>query len=123
MRISDWSSDVCSSDLPLIICFCAVSEHDGLVPVLENAMLGVPADGARQHRCLDIAADRDHFVGGGAMADAAHILFDDRPFIEIGRHEMRRRPDDLHSARMRLMIGFRSEEHTSELQSLMRISY
>src|SRR3546814_10080709 len=102
-------------------------------------MLGVPADGARQHRCLDIAADRDHFVGGGAMADAAHILFDDRPFIEIGRHEMRRRPDDLHSARMRLMIGFgaleagqeavmdvdaaRSEEHTSELQSLMRISY
>src|SRR3546814_2953543 len=81
-----------------MICFCAVSEHDGLVPVLENAMLGVPADGARQHRCLDIAADRDHFVGGGAMADAAHILFDDRPFI-------------------------RSEEHTSELPSLMRISY
>src|SRR3546814_2292395 len=116
------------------------------------------------------------------MAYAANILFDDRPFIEIGLHEMRRRPDDLHSARMRLMIGFgaleagqeavmdvdaaprerlrkavrenlhiarkngqfgaafrddrqearllclftlthRSEEHTSELQSLMRISY
>src|SRR3546814_6393017 len=28
-----------------------------------------------------------------------------------------------HARRPRLVVGFRSEEHTSELQSLMRISY
>src|SRR3546814_10246313 len=81
MRISDWSSDVCSSDLPEQVF------KVGLEP-------GV--DECRDHRVEDI----DDGAGGGTG--------------------IRERP----------VIGFvgvrpisRSEEHTSELQSLMRISY
>src|SRR3546814_10317417 len=73
MRISDWSSDVCSSDL----------EARSLAPL---SLGGIPRGGeALEHR-----------VGLGAFGQ-------------------RRQPPDFEAAR--------SEEHTSELQSLMRISY
>ena len=48
------------------------------------------------------------------MGDAFDILMDDRPFVEIGRHEMRRRADNLHPARMRLMIRSRALETGEE---------
>src|SRR3546814_4247548 len=40
-----------------------------------------------------------------------------------GRGELRQQLDSLSSAQAQRIEGFRSEEHTSELQSLMRISY
>src|SRR3546814_7855340 len=85
MRISDWSSDVCSSDL--------VPDPDacGARHVPAPARLGVVAAGV--HRTGD---ER----GRGRRAVAAA------------------QPQG-HPPRARL----KSEEHTSELQSLMRISY
>src|SRR3546814_7095182 len=74
MRISDWSSDVCSSDLSW-----RVSSVDGE------------------------ADDADQLV---ALRDDAHLPVTAR----IGGEAALVRP-------------CRSEEHTSELQSLMRISY
>src|SRR3546814_2020026 len=90
MRISDWSSDVCSSDLDLDI----VVDH-GIDPDAGEA--GVAARGAV------IRADADEAV------DAAFGL---GVAIRILALEQQRRGFDP-----------RSEEHTSELQSLMRISY
>src|SRR3546814_3637873 len=88
MRISDWSSDVCSYDLidaaPGDILGCAV-EAVGLLRRKGRARrLGIrrPIEDPVQHRRL-----------GHAWMD------------RIGAHTLR------------------SEEHTSELQSLMRISY
>src|SRR3546814_10049225 len=97
MRISDWSSDVCSSDLLRL-----PDTHDAN-PVLRNAR-GVDqtiADCERTDRGREIAA-----VSG--------------PVDEglVDRH--------LPETIVDVVIGFRalrSEEHTSELQSLMRISY
>src|SRR3546814_3898151 len=98
MRISDWSSDVCSSDLSRPMCASAAS-----APAFSRASNSqiVPhahAEGARpQDR---IAAVRERFgmdVGHRpAVGDILHVE---------GRAQSR------------------SEEHTSELQSLMRISY
>src|SRR3546814_8370097 len=84
MRISDWSSDVCSSDL---IC------HPAHVAQLQRE--GVDAMMARQ------------FEGGRQRAQA-FIGQDGHPVV--GRQAPKR-------------IEVRSEEHTSELQSLLRISY
>src|SRR3546814_6932774 len=85
MRMSDWSSDVCSSDLMRGLC---VGER-------VDALL---------HRFF--APDFEVGVGRGAgdrvRGVAARMI---EGFGAVGR-EMRR-----------------SEEHTSELQSLMRISY
>src|SRR3546814_2048580 len=103
MRISDWSSDVCSSDLP--------------------------------------AADGDRLDRGDAV-DAVHEVEEvdepqpgERGGQSIGRrrqqaleHQVRRieRPEtqaDGSHLHAEAQAGRRSEEHTSELQSLMRISY
>src|SRR3546814_4652974 len=92
MRISDWSSDVCSSDLP-----------DGEVRA--------PAAGAR---CEKLRLRR-RFSGGKLFAASGDQL----------RRSLRCKQLSLHHPRHGLFrsCGRRSEEHTSELQSLMRISY
>src|SRR3546814_3071572 len=83
MRISDWSSDVCSSDL----------EGAGLVLLV--AMIGAIVLTQRQR--------------GGTRPQ------------NIARQNARRPWEAIR--KVQPPVGQRSEEHTSELQSLMRISY
>src|SRR3546814_1859969 len=71
MRISDWSSDVCSSDL---------------------AQLMQPDSTIR---------------GEGLMKSQSKFIFRRAPYLLVSAS----------------MLAVRSEEHTSKLQSLMRISY
>src|SRR3546814_2564756 len=109
MRISDWSSDVCSSDL--------------LVPQARQ-IVEVALDlrrGALEARGADDAAH-----GGGQVH-----LRDDRlePLAVGGVRNLARNPAAMagvghqHAITARQRQIGRSEEHTSELQSLMRISY
>src|SRR3546814_7676248 len=131
MRISDWSSDVCSSDL-----------------------LDLAVDGRCQR-------DRRHRVGNIFGRDGLDESMGKTNFVAHGRTERNRpqefhklgRPHDGKGGRtgldelflrklcakisavlepvrshdrerdMMADAGFRSEEHTSELKSLMRISY
>src|SRR3546814_1749277 len=97
MRISDWSSDVCSSDLTKPITPSSEANSEGRAA---GGVGGVRMDGelashaAGHDGGLPFAATRAHcdtpYAGWGCSAAASSI---------------------------------RSEEHTSELQSLMRISY
>src|SRR3546814_10309093 len=113
MRISDWSSDVCSSDLPgqwlRVVCH-------------------VPVIGGEHH----IQAHRIHAVTAGIVERSEAVgqvmrTADDA----VWRHHLgcRRQPA---SHRIKREFGGKdqvidlqagSEEHTSELQSLMRSSY
>src|SRR3546814_4474542 len=100
MRISDWSSDVCSSDLDHAI-FVIYSLDFMTLLVIALSLLGAIG------------------LGSDLIAFAAMLL----PPIHIykqlrGAYELRR-----FSALWRTFVLLRSEEHTSELQSLMRISY
>src|SRR3546814_3429154 len=103
MRISDWSSDVCSSDLLSIF-------------VVGNAEHGAVAHAGHARQCrldlggVDVHAARDDHVGR-AIADEEIARL-----VEIAHVAGR----DLARAVDRQPI--RSEEHTSELQSLMRTS-
>src|SRR3546814_8467403 len=102
MRISDWSSDVCSSDLPQPR------------PVDGDERRDDRGDGGQQaveDQCLRAGAQP---VGEPAPADAAGGTGD------LGDGEQAAGGDQ---AEMHLGDQIRSEEHTSELQSLMRISY
>src|SRR3546814_8956505 len=96
MRISDWSSDVCSSDLHHRT---AQSEHGDPVRIDAGRAAG---PGAGRGGGMDGAFARlpRGAAGAGRLAAPA------------------RQPDPLMAG-----AGGRSEEHTSELQSLMRISY
>src|SRR3546814_2376288 len=62
-----------------------------------------------------------HFVGfvEHQITDAGQI---ERAALEMVEHASRRADDDMYAAPQRRELR-RSEEHTSELQSLMRISY
>src|SRR3546814_5528470 len=105
MRISDWSSDVCSSDLghrPL---------YGALPWARRRAQL--PVDDGERSR----SRRREHLPGRGAR-QSRYLLCRRRPAADDGGHlsALRRQ------ARSRRRRG-RSEEHTSELQSLMRNSY
>src|SRR3546814_2925174 len=104
MRISDWSSDVCSSDLIGADPGCRL-----MIPEIAPGRHGHLAAGVAHHdHRFDRGAAFDSDIDIGlernlAAAPQALIGGDDDVGIEV-----------LHA---------RSEEHTSELPSLMRISY
>src|SRR3546814_4903043 len=92
MRISDWSSDVCSSDL---------------------------------RRGLEVQGEADHRHGRARLYGRIR-----REDLQAARRLrqlwLSRKPcGELRSHRLCVLLAqmLRSEEHTSELQSLMRISY
>src|SRR3546814_8055368 len=110
MRISDWSSDVCSSDLaPCTSGKIASSRH--WRPQHDRDAGRVSRPGARLagkscRRIWDRGTPRsDGRTGSGARPPLA---------AAEGRQWL---------CRHQLAKGIRSEEHTSELQSLMRNSY
>src|SRR3546814_6604588 len=97
MRISDWSSDVCSSDL----AFRAVARADHR---------------AARARAFGVQALAFGLVEPGAQdAERLGLVLVLRFLVLLDDDEAGGQMGDAHRRR--------SEEHTSELQSLMRISY
>src|SRR3546814_6443504 len=110
MRISDWSSDVCSSDLRCRSAITTIArqadpgrpeQQFGNADILSAVDRRLAQDGDRSWHLID---QRQGSRGG----DDDHIRLRSGCRIRRGR---------------RLRKILRSEEHTSELQSLMRISY
>src|SRR3546814_8544749 len=93
MRISDWSSDVCSSDLQIDLLTVGVVDQ---------------TEARRVHDDLDSLIKLCEVL---TVADTA-----------AGQRRWRQLRGPRPAQRCRA-DGDRSEEHTSELQSLMRISY
>src|SRR3546814_7802277 len=108
MRISDWSSDVCSSDLQFFKLHHARLDTEPYAGKFPRIWVG-----ASGPRMLDIAgryADGWWPAGAWTPEDFA---------AKLGAL----RPSDERAGRDPLAIVPRSAEHTSELPSLMRISY
>src|SRR3546814_2985855 len=124
MRISDWSSDVCSSDLDLgaaLLAHHAAVLHALVLAAQALVVLDRPEDGgAEQAVALGLE---------GAVVDRLGLLdFAERPRADQVRRGQRDL-DRVEVERRALLVEHvqkvfhRSEEHTSELQSLMSISY
>src|SRR3546814_998104 len=105
MRISDWSSDVCSSDLGQQ----AKRDRAGADAVPRTQVQERPADES---------------VGGAEQLQHADFL---PPRLDVQAHRVahhqQRAQAEQECQHPRHAAAKRSEEHTSELQSLMRISY
>src|SRR3546814_4918232 len=116
MRISDWSSDVCSSDL-LVLTGLAAQQRGTSTTASANvhptALLGatLPAE------TRDYIATANSEPALTTDSRAAYAILNwNHPGIDtklLGSYYSVRAHDYV----------YRSEEHTSELQSLMRISY
>src|SRR3546814_2626933 len=134
MRISDWSSDVCSSDLLALNNdrLCSIGEISRTYDVSHNHLMKV-VNALAHDGFIETVRGR---AGGMRLA---------RPAKDISVGEVVRRTEEgfqladcsscalspacgltgVLAERMRAMMAVfdRSEEHTSELQSIMRNSY
>src|SRR3546814_9444630 len=100
MRISDWSSDVCSSDL--VASACAMNTSSRQVMRVSTCSAGV------------VHTSEQRFTSSPLGSSAIGPSGVNRSYAQprCGRR-----------VRTAVTIADRSEEHTSELQSLMRLSY
>src|SRR3546814_4564281 len=114
MRISDWSSDVCSSDL-------APTDADLLSILIDDATKG--ADPKVKLALFTSDPEADPFTK--ATVRQANPAFGDFQNADetMAMAEDARRMPSRESEYRNLILNQRSEENTSELQSLMRISY
>src|SRR3546814_5150524 len=111
MRISDWSADVCSSDLLDVISGELLARAGGglgltaIATPLAGMLAFVDVGDAKAAACGPVLT--------GAKA-AAQRTDKGKPRDDVGQGT---------TAKSESGKASRSEEHTSELQSLMRISY
>src|SRR3546814_3133587 len=134
MRISDWSSDVCSSDLERALIernealetadrlkseFIANISYElrtplnaiiGFAEVLENQFFGQLNERQLEYSHAIVQSSQQLIALINDILDLASI--------EAGYLQLDLQPTNVHA----LLESIRSEEHTSELQSLMRIS-
>src|SRR3546814_7265864 len=126
MRISDWSSDVCSSDLLVRhrVRISEVFDADGPSALgvgeeLHGRLLRHQQRTREVVRLHALAEELGIARGLAVPQDAAgQRLQHGRPRVAL-----RRQPAGEVEAPVADVGDARSEEHTSELQSLMRISY
>src|SRR3546814_8957775 len=102
MRISDWSSDVCSSDLFDLVP--ASTFDDGNKGLSDWSLRTLSGSGQPWILVPGLLGDDADYIHWGLDNGTAADTVMESPALVVGN-------DD------------RSEEHTSELQSLMRISY
>src|SRR3546814_8577374 len=118
MRISDWSSDVCASDL-------------ACEDVVDVAGAGVDLGAARGHRVDQrvVVVEAGAVVGADAPGDLAQLQAHDLAHVVVAQRIERDHRGPAEEGRLERALQLRpqqfgrSEEHTSELQSLMRTSY
>src|SRR3546814_3614781 len=112
MRISDWSSDVCSSDLLDDAAFDTAGDDGAAARDREHVF------DRQQERLVGLAR---RFRNPGV--DGVVQLFElGNPFGFAGDRLGGRAADHRGVVAIKVVLA-RSDEHTSELQSLMRISY
>src|SRR3546814_3485672 len=112
MRISDWSSDVCSSDLN------SGRHHVGRNRIQERCESGrLPC----KNRTLSRSIPRSRpWIVRLRRDDGQHR----RPYPPKTDVKLNMNDNEPKNQRVaKTVLTLRSEEHTSELQSLMRISY
>src|SRR3546814_4186871 len=122
MRISDWSSDVCSSDLEEVVLIEFLSENSTYMPLKINSY-----GTFFKERRANISMVSGVVVGALTLLLLNFLFFSItgfREFLWLAVAEAFFALNTVHSeGYITIFFLYRSEEHTSELQSLMRISY
>src|SRR3546814_9727461 len=137
MRISDWSSDVCSSDLILVLpvlrryalpfallattalAGCATTNpppeisYDSAAPAVQTVDPPAPVQVVELPRPLPLPGQLQRVEPSRRTPEPAD------PTARVNQANAAARIQPVRDG----FINSRSEEHTSELQSLMRISY
>src|SRR5487761_1079431 len=93
-----------SKTLIAMLCSTVVEDY-GPVAVEQYSVLRVPGHRARQDLGLDVAAGLGQPLGRQGVIDPDHVLLDDRSLVQVGRHVVCGRADQLDAARVGLVVG------------------
>src|SRR3546814_10519493 len=115
MRISDWSSDVCSSDL-------SPCEGEVQVRIDQNRRIQFNALD-RFIRRVDADSSIRRRIRRGLVDPGAHDIEKLQRILVLAQESRKIKTPANRTNRPVGLRAARSEEHTYELQSLMRISY
>src|SRR3546814_6395280 len=119
MRISDWSSDVCSSDLAKGLLIASIEDNDPVVFFEPKRIYNGPFDGYYERPVTPWAkhpkaqVPEEHYT---VPRGKAEIVREGEAVTILAYGTM------VHVA-LATAEAARSDEHTSELQSLMRTRY
>src|SRR3546814_10732381 len=133
MRISDWSSDVCSSDLLFHFTLKLPLPLQQLLQLVDDLGLAATEQSRNLGQTLLFVGNVGQCRRAGHRLDAANARRDTtfRQYLEqadiagmayVGAATQLGR-EFAHAQHPHPLAVFRSEEHTSEIQSLLRISY
>src|SRR3546814_6005454 len=114
MRISDWSSDVCSSDLLAMRGMDIGRKLEGKQDLAR--VVGHADDRALRVQRKEFGEIMNQVADGGCIADRHGKRSEEAEILNMTEPQAERWTIEPFG-------GERSEEHTSELQSLMRNSY
>src|SRR3546814_3032842 len=118
MRISDWSSDVCSSDLGRL----AVQSRSGALGYVPHVRPpGIKQDEEAEQQQRQVGEAHRPSRNRCWRHPAARARRSSHPLVVAGASS--RASASRRASAATCQRRSRSEEHTSELQSLMRISY
>src|SRR3546814_2816329 len=126
MRISDWSSDVCSSDLdlgPTVLRRLRVDDAEAVYRRYAGDPEVTRFLSFRTHDGVEDAAGFCTLMQVEWEAGRAFTFVMLEPGDPVPSGSIGVRIDEFHAVFGYAMARDRSEEHTSELQSLMRTSY
>src|SRR3546814_10875449 len=138
MRISDWSSDVCSSDLSHVTVPQIGAMYKGdrsrketlvefgfrLPSALDNRPLRFEEWEGRSPRAIFVSATPGKYEKEKSGEQVVELVVRPTGLVdpEVEIRPVATQVDDV-LGEINLRVAMRSEEHTSELQSLMRSSY
>src|SRR3546814_2152161 len=117
MRISDWSSDVCSSDLVIIGCDSIVTTSAEVLSKVRKDATRAAVNSAPIPTADFIKNPSWRFPDAAAQKTLTDAMGAACEFLDANALAVYLLGDAIYANPLR------SEEHTSELQSLMRISY
>src|SRR3546814_8893003 len=118
MRISDWSSDVCSSDLPRVKVGVDCGSSTARWPLPGGTMTDTAE---RSATSTDAVAEVRAWLEENWDPDLTVAEWWER--LGLAGWAAPGLPENAYGRGLNRSDSVRSEEHTSELQSLMRISY
>ncbi len=90
------------------------SEDDGLVAVLDDAVLAVPPHGTGQGGAFDVGAQSRQVPDRVAVIDPDDVLLDDRPVVEFFGHVVSSRADELDSSLLSPPVRGGADERRQE---------
>src|SRR3546814_3868127 len=121
MRISDWSSDVCSSDLADAILQCDETAADRAPALNEHLLIVAVVSG--KAKCVWMYRRFAHAIEAQVLLGIEGDVAIRNAQSMVCAHLINQGVDQFGFDSIGQEASKRSEEHTSELQSLMRISY